>query len=128
MPSLNLYPYNYYVLYAALVLLLLFLILTAVKLLSTVKSLNEMKPGIEHLQKNLQMMQIKTDVIKEKQAADAKRNALILKALPILLAVQAVYKSSDSYSGLKGYVNAAQKVFNDRNAEQKLITKIKKAL
>ena len=124
----NLSPYNYYALYAALVLLLLFLILTVVRLLKSVKSINEMKPGIDHLQKNLQLMQIKTSVIQEKNAADKKRNDMIMKIIPILLAVQAVYRSSDSYSGVKGYVSAARKVYTDRSVEQKLIAKIKKAL
>ena len=125
----SLKPYNYYILYASIALLGLFLILTALKALKALKEIKAATdPYTASLNKNLKLMSIKTEAMAEKKAEDAKKNKYIKIAIPILLAIQKVYQSNDSMVGPKGYVEAAQKYFKDQKSEKDLIAKIRKAL
>ncbi|MCR5794726.1 MAG: hypothetical protein K6G61_05205 [Solobacterium sp.] len=125
----SLSPYNYYILYASIALLVLFLILTAVKALKAVKEIKAATdPYTTSLNRNLKLMNIKTEVMAEKRAEDAKKNKYIKLAIPILLAIQKVYQNNDAMVGPKGYVQAAQKYFKDQKSEKDMIAKIKKAL
>ena len=50
--KLNLYPYNMYILYAALFLLLVCIIMTLVRLLSMAKALGDLQSETETLSRN----------------------------------------------------------------------------
>lgn len=125
----DIYPYNFYILYAAIAALVVVIIVSALQMAKMAKSaVNELKPKTDHLQKNLTLMQIKMDVMNEKKAADAAKNKYIMLALPILLAVYQAYQKDDEAVGAKGVVKAARTVMNSRSEEAKLIKKIAAAI
>jgi hypothetical protein len=86
------------------------------------------QPKADVLQKKAKLMQIKTEVINEKRAADVKKNKYIMLALPVLLAVYQAYRDDDEAVGAKGVVKAARTVMNNRSEEAKLIKKISAAI
>lgn len=127
--DLSLTPYNYYILYASIGILVLSLILTALKALSSLKAMKAATdPYVKSMNTKIKLMNIKTEVLAEKKAENDKKNKYIKLAIPILLAIQKVYKNNDDMEGPKGYMQAAQKYMKDRQAENDLIAKIKKAM
>ena len=89
---LKLDPYNYYILLGAAGLLLVFLIVTIAKTLGCLKTVNELNTKLEPIKVKGTLLSIKSEVIKEKAEADSKTNGLILKLIPVLLAINTVYK------------------------------------
>lgn len=125
----NIYPYNYYILYAAIAALILTIIISLVQIAKMAKTMmNELQPKTEKLQRNLTLMQIKMDVMNEKKAENAKKNKYIMLALPILLAVYQQYKKDDEASGAQGVIKAARTVMTNRSEESKLIKKVAAAI
>lgn len=126
--KLNLYPYNMWILYAAIALTVLFLVLLIGKALKTVRTLNGMKPQLDEMQNHLKMMEIKTSVVDETSKTSKERLKPLLTALPILFAINSIYKKDDSLEGVKGYGSAARTYVTNQQAEQKLIKAVAKAL
>ena len=127
MPDIT--PYNYYILYAAIAMLVVTLILSLLQMARCAKDmLAFLQPKTDKLQRDLKIMQIKMDVMNEKKAADAKKNKYILLALPILLAVYQAYQKDDEAVGAKGVVKAAKAVYENRASEAKLIKKVAAAI
>ena len=126
--EISFYPWNYWILYGSIVLLVIFIIMTAMKALGLLQELKTLNDKTAGMQRNLKLMQIKTEAINEKSAEQKKKNKLFMTAIPILLAVQKAYKDNDSFEGAKGYVSAAKKVYEDRQSEKSFIAKIKKSL
>jgi hypothetical protein len=125
----NLYPYNYWILYAAIAVLVIYTILSLVKIAGMAKEmLAFLKPRTDKLQRELTLMQIKTEAMAEKKAEDAKKNKWIKLAMPILLAIYSTYRKDEEAHGPSGYVKAARTYFNNRNEEQKFIKKIRAAI
>lgn len=125
----NIYPYNYWILYAAIAVLIITLIVSLVQMAKMAKEMNSfLQPRTDKLQRDMKLMQIKIDVMNEKKAADAKKNKYIALALPILLAVYQTYKNDDEANGPQGVIKAARTVMNNRNEEAKLIKKISAAI
>ncbi len=125
----NLYPYNYWILYAAIAVLVIYTIVCLLKIAGMAKDmLAFLKPRTDKLQRELTLMQIKTEAMAEKKAEDAKKNKWLKLAMPILLAIYSTYRKDEEAHGPKGYVKAAKKYFNDRNEEQKFIKKVRAAL
>lgn len=118
--GLNLEPYNYWILYASLVLLLLFLIITAFKVLKFTKELKTIKPTADHINLNSKLSKIKVDALQEKKKEDAKKNKVYQILLPILLAIKHTYDTDNNLNGTKGMVKAAQRVVKNRNDQKKL--------
>jgi hypothetical protein len=125
----NIYPYNYWILYAAIAALIITIIVSAVQILKLLKSMADfLKPRMDHLQTNVKLATIKMEAMDEKKKEDAKKNKLILAALPILLAVYQAYKKDDEAVGAKGVVKAAKTVITNRQEEQKFIKKVASAI
>ena len=125
----NIYPYNYWILYAAIAALIITLIVSLVQIAKMAKNMIAfIQPKAEVLKKKAKLMQIKTEVINEKRAADAKKNKYIMLALPVLLAVYQAYRDDDEAVGAKGVVKAARTVMNNRSEEAKLVKKISAAI
>ena len=53
--NVNLYPYNYWILYAAIGLTLICIIVLLAKLLKTAKTLKAMTPQLEHMNQQLKL-------------------------------------------------------------------------
>ena len=118
--GLNLEPYNYWILYASLVLLLLFLIITAFKVLKFTKELKTIKPTADHINLNSKLSKIKVDALQEKKKEDAKKNKVYQILLPILLAIKHTYDTDNNLNGTSGMIKAAQRVIKNRNDQKKL--------
>ena len=125
----NIYPYNYWILYAAIAVLVITLIVSLVKIAGMAKEMIAfITPRTEMLQRKAQITQIKLDAMAEKKAEDAKKNKVLKMVMPILLAIYSIYRKDDEASGPSGYVKAAKTYFNDRSEEQKFIKKIRAAI
>ncbi len=115
--KVNLYPYNMWCLYAAIVVLLVFLVMTVKNLMPMVKALNEEKPGLESISKGVNNAKVKAEV---SSAKINKTLSTVLKVLPIILvlkAIQSEYNKVDE-SGVEGYKKAAANYYRDKaNAE-----------
>ena len=125
----NIYPYNYWILYAAIAVLVITLIVSLVKIAGMAKEMTAfITPRAEMLQRKAQITQIKLDAMAEKKAEDAKKNKVLKMVMPVLLAIYSIYRRDDEASGPAGYVKAAKTYFNDRSQEQKFIKKIRSAI
>jgi len=118
--GLNLEPYNYWILYASLVLLLLFLIVTVFKVLKLAKELKTIKPTVDHIDLNGKLSKIKIDALQEKKKEDAEKNKIYQILLPILLAIKHAYDTDNNLNGTNGMIKAAQRVIKNRNDQKKL--------
>lgn len=126
--KLNLYPYNYWILYAAIALLVISIIVLLAKLLKTAKTLKAMTPQLEQMAKQAKLAGIKAEAVKEKSDADMKRIKPLLTAVPILLAVNSIYNKDDELEGIRGYGTAVKRYATQKSSEQKLIKTITKAI
>ena len=122
--KMNLYPWNYYILYASILLLVIFIVLTAMKALGLLKEVQNLQKGTEPMQRSLSLMQIKMEAMNEKKAEQKQKNKILMAAIPVLLAVQKAYSSDDSLEGVKGYAGALKKVAGDKT----VLDKVKKSL
>lgn len=121
----NIYPYNYWILYAAIAVLIITIILSLLQIAKMAKDMmGFLQPKTEKLQRNLTLAKIKMDVMSEKKAADAKKNKYIMLAMPILLAVYQQYQKDDEATGVQGVVKSARSIYETRTAEAKLIKKV----
>lgn len=118
--GLNLYPYNYYILWAAVIALVIMLVLTMVHAVHLLKAVQEKKPVLDNIQKNVQLAKIKTEAMKEKKEEDKKKDRWLKVALPFVLAIYEAYKQDDESHGIKGYKKAAKKVFADRKYQKRM--------
>lgn len=126
--NVNLYPYNYWILYAAIGLTLICIIALLMKLLKTAKTLKAMTPQLEHMNQQLKLASIKAEAVSEKSEADMKRIKPLLTALPILLAINSIYNRDDELEGIKGYGTAARKYVEKKSSEQQLAKAVSKIL
>lgn len=117
---LNLAPYNTYILYAALVLLLIFLIVTGVKAGKLLKAVKAVQPQAESIKTNVQLAKIKVDVMQEKKKEDAAKNKKYSILIPILLAIKHTYDADENLNGPKGMAKAANQVIRKRSEQKKL--------
>ncbi len=125
----DIYPYNYWILYAAIAALILTIIISLVQIARMAKEMmNFLQPRTAKLERNMKLMQIKMEVMNEKKAENAKKNKYIALALPILLAVYQQYSKDDEAKGIDGVIKSARTVMNNRNAESKLIKKVAAAI
>ena len=84
----DIYPYNYWILYAAIAALILTIIISLVQIARMAKEMmNFLQPRTAKLERNMKLMQIKMEAMNEKKAENAKKNKYIALALPVLLAV-----------------------------------------
>ncbi len=128
MLNFNITPYNYWVLYAAIAAVVVSLLILAKKALAIPKAIKEFDPYTSRMQRNLQVMQIKTTAMNEKKQEDAKKNKLLKMALPVLLAIYEIYKKDDSMKGVKGFKDAALAYVNQGKADKALAKRLKKIM
>lgn len=62
------------------------------------------------MQHKLALVNIKTEILAEDRQKKAKQNRIAKILIPALLAIRSVYKSNDSYRGLRGYGKAIKDV------------------
>ena len=74
------------------------------------KSLTHMNAATQQIAKNVELMNIKMEVLEEDRARKAKQNRIAGLIIPGLLAIKAVYDAHDNYHGFSGYRKAANDV------------------
>lgn len=106
---INLQPYNYWILYAACIALLVCFIILGMKAVHLLKTVNTLKPTMDNMQKNATLAQIKAEAMQEKKAEEAEKNKKLKFLIPFLLAIKHSYDTSDkSLSHTKRIGNAAK--------------------
>ena len=126
---MNLYPYNYWILYASIALLVIVLIKSLLDIAKAAKeAAAAVKPLTDDLNRNAALMKIKTDAINEKKQENAKKNKYLKLALPIVLGVYRQYRKDETATGPKGVVKSAQIYYANDKAQKELIKKVKEAL
>lgn len=118
--KLYLEPYNHYVLYAALILLLLFLIILGVKAGKLLKTVQTIKPSADSIQKNVTLAKIKMEAMQDKKKEDSVKNKRYRILIPILLAIKHTYDNDDNLNGIKGMTKAANQVLKKRTEQKKM--------
>ena len=125
---MNIYPYNYYILYGSIGLLVLALLITLIKALKMSKSFKNMNLETSSIQDSLNNMNKKTAFINEVKEAKKKKYGWLKTAIPIAIAIRAIYNSNDDLHGLKGYKTAAQTYMKRTTQENKLIKRVNRAI
>ena len=113
--NMNLYPYNYYSLLIAVILVIIFLFLTLKHLASLAKTVQNMQPALENIQKQSTLLQIKQEILQEKKQESHKNDKYFKVLLPLLAAIYTTYRDDDECHGIKGYKKACKTVFQKKN-------------
>ncbi len=124
--NINLYPYNLWILYAAIIALIVYLILLIKHALPLLHALSGMKPNIDNIQNNVGSAAQKADAVGKKASKDFKRISDLLPVILLALAVKKDYDEAEG-SGLKQIEQSAVNVYRKRSDEQKMIKKIARA-
>lgn len=118
--GLYLEPYNYDILYGALVLLLLFLIVLACKAMKLLKTVKTVKPTADSIQKNVTLAKIKVEAMQEKKKENAEKDKKYRILIPILLAIKHTYDNDENLNGVKGMAKATNQVLQKRTEQKKI--------
>lgn len=122
--GLNLEPYNYWILYAALALFLICVIIAGIKAGGLLKAIRSQKPAADSIQKNVELAKIKVEAMKEKKSEDAEKNKKYRLLIPILLAIKHTYDNDENLNGVKGMAKATNQVLQKRTEQKKLFESI----
>ncbi len=125
--TLNLAPYNRYVLYASMLLVAVMLIILLTKLLDLKKTIDGKMPLINKMTKQAELSAIKLEAVNEKKAEDKKKNRVWNIALPIVLAIYHNYGKVEE-NGVKGVFKSTKRIASDEKERNKLIAKVRKAM
>lgn len=116
---LNLNPYNWYFFYGSLILLVIFLILTAIKALSLLKSASPLMEKAKTLQEKQTALTEKSAQAKEILGSLKKTLTSLSYGYLILKAAKRIYDNDDSMHGLKGRSKSTiQAIQEERLAEK----------
>ncbi|MBP3891730.1 MAG: hypothetical protein J6D29_06105 [Solobacterium sp.] len=126
---MNLYPYNYYLLYGALILLVVFLVLTLLRLRPLLEALKQMNVRVEGINKETTLLNEKMEQL-PKPDPDKKPSPIgakdIFGGLMVLKAILKDKKKSGQ-KGMTQFRNSTSRVLNKR-MQQKNITDILKKI
>ncbi|MEE3487446.1 MAG: hypothetical protein VZT48_04995 [Bulleidia sp.] len=110
MPSLK--PYNLYVLYGAIVLFLIFGIITFLKAKPLLKEIRKMKPEMEQIKAGTETLKAKGTEAVNVTKTGIRNGAVIVMVIAFLKKVANDYKEKDE-KGFKEYTESAKKVLKD---------------
>lgn len=123
---MNLNPYNWYIFFVALELLIVFGIITVVRSLPLIRELKAHKPEMDNIKKNIEHTKIKTGAIKETKET-SKKNDKALSSLLLLWAIHKAYKAKDE-RGPRAYMDTAAEVLQKRNAKADLFSSLRRGI
>ena len=110
MPSLK--PYNLYVLYGAIVLFLIFGIITFLKAKPLLKEIRKMKPEMEQIKAGTETLKAKGTEAVNVTKTGIRNGAVVVMVIAFLKKVANDYKEKDE-KGFKEYTESAKKVLKD---------------
>ncbi|MCH3962600.1 MAG: hypothetical protein LKF53_01585 [Solobacterium sp.] len=119
-------PYNFWILYGACAILLICLIILGIKAGKMMKAIRTYQPAFKHIQKNIQLAQIKAEAMQEKKQEDDAKNKKWKILLPFLLAIKHTYDNDASLKGMKGMAKAAKQTAERNNEQRRIFAQFKK--
>lgn len=121
--NINLAPYNWYIFYGALALLVVFLVVLVVHALPLMKEVKSHSDDFSSIRKNAELTKIKNEAIKETKQA-SKKNDKAMSALLLLLAIHKAYRDKDQH-GPRSYLDTAAEVLQKRKAKADLFNSLR---
>ena len=125
--NFNLYPYNLWILYASLVLLVINLILLLKHALPLLSALKGIKPDLDHIQNNVGSASAKASAFGTKAAKDLKKITDLIPVILLALAIKKDYDQAEG-SGIRQIERSAVNVYRKRSDEKKMVNKIAQAV
>ena len=125
--SLNLYPWNNYILFLALAVVLVFLLILVRHCFAAVNTLKEMVPVLEDMSKKATVLSDKADAASTSLSNGVSGAKTLATVWLTFSTLKHAYQSQDK-TGFEGVSNAASTVRKERSDEKKLVKKIKKEL
>ena len=124
--NINLAPYNWYIFYGALALLIIFLVVLVVHALPLMKEMKSHSDDFSSIRTNIELTKIKTEAIKETKQA-SKKNDKAMSALLLLLAIHKAYRDKDHH-GPRSYLDTAAEVLQERKARADLYSSLRNGI
>ena len=124
--NINLAPYNWYIFYGALALLVVFLVVLVAHALPLAKEMKKYSDDISSIRKNVELTKIKTEAIRETKQA-SKKNDKAMNALLLLLAIHKAYRDKDHHSP-RSYLDTAAEVLQKRKAKADLFNSLRSGI
>ncbi len=110
---INLYPWNTYILYAAIAAVILSMLMLIKPLNSLLKAVASMKPDLEAISKNSDQLSDKTIAVSGTVKNAGKTLKTAVTVALVLNAIRRNYTSEDEAKGIKGVSSAAVKTARD---------------
>lgn len=125
--NINLFPFNCYIFYAAIVLLIIFLVMTVVKAMPLLKALGDLKQPLEQMSTRV------ADVSEKAGKVTAMVNSIVStvkKVVPImvLLSLANEFYQDSEENGIKEFGRSTVKAIQKQQDEKKLAKNIAKLL
>ena len=125
--NINLFPFNFYIFYAAIVLLIIFLVMTVVKAMPLLKALGDLKQPLEQMSTRV------ADVSEKAGKVTAMVNSIVStvkKVVPImvLLSLANEFYQDSEENGIKEFGRSTVKAIQKQQDEKKLAKNIAKLL
>ncbi len=117
---LNLYPYNYYVLYAAIAALMVVIVMIGTKALKALDGLKVLMPLLQDSEKNKTQLEEKTKVVKKMSDDAADVTHKVIVAAPLIYAVYQAIKNNRAEEERKPTRVVIEKVLREK-AETKVL-------
>jgi hypothetical protein len=126
MTNFRLTPYSHWLLWAALILLIVFIIITVVRTVPLLKALSHMqKDYLDHIKEGAAVTKIKVDTVKEKQKQTSRVVKPLITMVPLLFAILKNYRQDDEKKGMKGMRKAADEEIVKKFDKDKIRTYLK---
>lgn len=123
----NLYPYNMYIFYASIVLLIIFIGIALSHALKALKAVKELENGLGVIKASTDTMNRKVKIVKKKIDGVKRVITPIIISLPVLLAIKKIYDASGEH-GFKGYRKAASSYYSTKIANETIAKEVEKAM
>lgn len=103
-------PYSTMIFWIMAVITVCMIVYAIIHLRALSTTLTQVSHRAEEIEKNVELLNIKTEVLAEHKAEKDKKNRYAKLIVPGLLAIKAVYDAHDNYHGISGYTKAANDV------------------
>ena len=111
---MNLYPYNFYILYAAAAVLLIMLVMTGIRLLNAMKTIRDMTPVLEKMKKQGEEVKVKMAAVEEKKNKTMNNLKIAMLVVPLVYAIFQKYKEEKKNNEEIKYREVANYVIRDK--------------
>lgn len=125
--NINLYPFNLYILYAAIVLLIVFLILTVVKAMPLLKAVGDLKQPLDQMSLRVADVSDKAGKVSSMINSIVSTVKKVVPVLVLLSLANEIYQDSDE-DGIKEFGKSTVKAIQKQQDEKKLAKSIAKLL